>query len=120
MAAQYMLVPMTGGSPDLSGLPCFGYALGAAWGADLGLYLISGSAAQLAAIAALAQVGPLANPSQLGSTFSATGRSRINAYLATRGLAPLAAGGTYRTAVEALGKRANPALDLASLAIREP
>ncbi len=113
MAKAYAVVRMSGGLPELDAAttPYYGYCLGAHAG-GWGLYVISGTAAQLTAINALAHVYGIASLAALDNALSDAVRNRLNTWLADRGYPTIPAGWTGRQVVLWLYKRVNDAFDL--------
>lgn len=105
----YAVISMANGRPDLGGLPCYGYTLLAHLpNYSHGVYLVSGTAAQLTAINALAQVYRICTLAELDDVITAARRTRINEWLTARGYPNIPAGWTYRQVLDAIAKRLLP------------
>jgi len=108
-----------GGNPLLYRGYVYHYQIVANWGT----YLISGTPAQLAAIAALATVIPICtvteptqdgNPRwpELDDVLSSARRTRLNNWLSARGLPTVPATWTYRRVLEVTYRRIKPGFNL--------
>lgn len=100
-----MITHVTGGVPDFSGLPHTGDCLMAMEpGRDWGLYMVTGSQAQLDAINALSQVYLLCGVSvpdfdswaELELVINSTGRSQLNTWLSNHSKPTIPADWIYR------------------------
>jgi hypothetical protein len=110
MARAFAIIRMSGGEPDIDGLPVRGYCLAAQAG-DQGMYLVTGTAAQLTAVDGLPQVYGLCAIGDLDNVISAAKRTRINSWLTARSLPTIPAGWSYKQVIIAIYKRANAAYD---------
>lgn len=117
---------MASGTPVLGDLPYHGYCLAAQLNDTWGLYVVSGTAAQLTAINALPDTYAICTVTEsegakwpeLDSVITSARRTRINSWLTARGLPTIPAGWTYRRTLEAIGQRirANYTIDSADVA----
>jgi hypothetical protein len=110
MARAFAIIRMSGGEPDIDGLPVRGYCLAAQYEGQ-GMYLVTGTAAQLAAVDALPQVYGLCALQDIDNVISAAKRTRINSWLTARSLPTIPAGWSYKQVIIAIYKRANAAYD---------
>ena len=119
----FAIIKQVGGSPDLDRevTNYHGFVLCAQY-QSWGLYLVSGSPAQLLAIAALpaSKVVPLCLVStneserfpELRDTVLAATRTKLNTWLTARGLPTIPVQATYMQILDAIAKRLNPAWTL--------
>ena len=123
----FAIVSMENGLPkiDFTATPCTGYALGGKVG-GFGCYLFSGTAAQLTALAALANVIAIRQVSdgsvrfpELDATIGAAARTKINNWLTARGYPNIPSGWTYRQVVKEIYKRVEARFDLDHLDVGE-
>ena len=125
----FAIIQMVGGSlnVDAGVTPYKGYSLAAELPRQWGLYLFSGTAAQLIALDALPQVYGLVAMtedttvrwSQLNNTISSAHRTKLNTWLTARGYPNIPAGWTYRQVVQAIYQRMNQPFDLAGVDIAD-
>ena len=114
----YGVCQIINGQPDLGGLPFRGYCQLAKAG-GWGLYLVSGSAAQLSSIGALANVYPLVAMTdngilkwaELDNVVTAAHRTKLNNWLTARGYPTIPAGWTYRQILMAILQRLRGRVD---------
>ena len=125
----FAIIQMVGGAPnvDASITPYKGFSLAAELPGQWGLYLFSGTAAQLTALNALPQVYGLVAMtedttvrwSQLNNTISSAHRTKLNTWLTARGYPTIPAGWTYRQVVQAIYQRMNQPFDLAGVDVAD-
>ncbi len=124
----FAIVSMTGGVPDIDPTvtPYYGYCLGAHI-PDWGLYLFSGTQAQLLAINALPSVTGICMVTQdgvkwaeLDGVIAAGVRTRLNTWLAARGYPTIPVGVTYRRVILEIYKRVNDRFDLGTFDVAGP
>ena len=121
----YAVIEMAEGKPavDFAATPVSGYVLAAGPVGGFGLYLVSGTTAQLAALNALTNVWGLVamgtsggvHWGQLDTTISTAIRTKLNTWLTAGGYPAIPTGWTYRQVLAALVqhmKRANDDWDL--------
>jgi hypothetical protein len=125
----YAIIAMAGGAPDLGDLTYYGYSLAAHIGQTWGLYVISGTGAQLAAIDALPQVygicavsasGAIHLASGLDDVIAAGARTRINTWLSARGYPSVPADWTYRQVITAIYQRVNSDFRVEACDVEDP
>jgi hypothetical protein len=111
---------MVGGVPNLGELGVDTYVLGAVQG-EWGLYLLSDTRENLAALDALPSVcgivtiatdGAIGTTPWLDAVCDQERLDALNAWLVADGLSPIPAGQTYRQVIAATGAQANVAFDL--------
>lgn len=107
--------------PDFGGLPYHGHVLCAHLpNYSFGVYLVSGTLAQLNAINALPNVYALCRADEFETVITATRRTRINTWLTARGYPTIPAGWSYRQVVLAVGRRLLEHFDIAGVDIADP
>lgn len=102
----YTIIEISGGAPNVNFLntPINGYVLAAGPFGNYGLYLVSGTGAQLTALNALSNVWGLVAMddsgdvrwSQLDNVIAAGVRTKLNQFASARGWPNVPAGWTYR------------------------
>ncbi len=100
----YAVTNLNAGQPVINGLPLAGYVLAAGPISNYGLYLFSGTAAQLTAIGQLSNVYPLCAMTddglvrwrELDDTIASGVRTKLNNWLSAHGRPTIPAGWTYR------------------------
>lgn len=110
---MYAVSTMTNGKPDIGASPFHGYVLAAGPIGQYGLYIFSGSAAQMTTIGQLATVWPLCAMTdngtvkwaELDTVVSVAIRAKLNNWLTARGYPNIPAGWTYRQSLLALIQR---------------
>jgi hypothetical protein len=108
---------MASGRPDISNLPFSGAVLCAKVpNREWGIYIVTGTASQLAAINALSQVYAICTVTaptnasrwpELEDVIPTARRNRINEWLTARGYPTIPAGWTYRHAIRVMCQRLN-------------
>jgi len=113
MAKAFAVVTMSGGLPvltDTTGhqLPYNAMALAAHLpDYSYGIYLFSGTAAELTAIQALPTVWRICTTAELDDVITSTRRTALNGWLTARGFPTIPAGETYRQVLRAIVQRLN-------------
>ena len=117
MPKAFMITHMEAGSPDFSGFPYNGCALCAKTpNREHGIYIVTATTAQLAAINVLPQVFFIclvtapenaARWPELEDVIPTPRRTRINEWLSARGYPTIPAGWTYRQTIRAICRRLN-------------
>jgi hypothetical protein len=118
----FAVVDMVAGKPNVDFVvtPCRGYSLAANLPGQWGLYLFSGTGAQLIALNALGNVYGIVAMTESGGVrwaeldgvIAAGVRTKMNTWLTARGYANIPAGWTYRQVVEAIYQRMGQNFDL--------
>lgn len=117
----FAIAQMVNGKPNVNftATPCYGYALAANLPGKWGLYLFSGTAAQLTAINALASVVGLVAMTETGikwveldNTVTTAIRTKLNNWLTARGYPNIPAGWTFRRIVQEIYARMGQKFDL--------
>jgi hypothetical protein len=129
MAKAFLITTMTNGTPNFSGLPHFGSVLCARSPNDqFGIYIVTGTSAQLLAINALPQVFAICAVTsasnsrwpELKDVIPVARRTRINEWLTARGYPNIPAGWTYRQVIEAVCRRLNDRYEIETADVLEP
>ncbi len=125
----FAIIRMSNGLPDIGKLSVKGAALCAQTpNGQWGIYILTGTAAELQAINALPQVYTLctvtAPPSQprwpeLEDVIPLARRTRINEWLSARGYPTIPAGWTYRQAITAICQPLNDHYEITSTDVLE-
>ena len=108
----FAIIEMRGEKPDIDRevTPFGGYCIGAHQGI-YGLYFVSGTAAQLTAVAALPNVWRICTLAEMDDVITTARRNKMNEWLTAQGWPTIPAGWTYGQVVRYAFARANPNWD---------
>jgi hypothetical protein len=104
-ASMYAIMKIQGGSPVWPEEATWHGAVLYAQKGNYGLYKISGSAAQLLALANDAKVWPIGNAKQLDSVITDAARTKLNAALVDLGYPTIPSGWSLQQVLTAVGKK---------------